>query len=290
MSKEELVEVLNNYSSTFHRIEKSIKKKEDSKLTKFRKNVLPYFVFLSLTLSGLSLWWSFKIYNLGEQYKKSLNSVSLTMDFIHKGKISNSLDDPYLTLDPYDRYPITYQENSGETSEKYLFKYNIESNTIEPIKLNSRTKDETNWKLSISKNSKAKDLQAYIKIKNTSGVFEDILDTKYYSPEIDENYWKSKDEILCIFDPSFVSPKHEYIGIYCLAIIGKNEQSYLTTFITSYGEKIEDRDYSNYFDGIDIFDEYKWSNLIEEKPKLENIKDAAHMTYEKSLQFLKNMR
>lgn len=284
LTKEELTEVLNNYSSSLHRIEKSIEKKNESLITKIRKYILP---FISIIISGFSLFFSISIYNLGEKYKKSMNPVSFEIEFILKGKFSIHKDDPYFTFDPYNRYPITYKKDSGEVSEKYLFKYNNESKSIETIKLYSQSKDITKLNLNMTKESKAEDLQAYIFTKNKLGKFESTLKSSDLSGYKD---LQKKDEILCILDPAFISPEHDYIGVYCLATIGKNDQSYLTTLITSFGNRIEQKDSFYCFDGINLFDEHKWKSMIAENPRLKSIKEQAFLTYEKSLNFLKKMR
>ncbi|WP_429949410.1 hypothetical protein [Enterococcus sp. AZ101] len=287
INKEELVELLNNYSSTFHRIEKSIEKKEDSKLTKFRKNVLPYFVFLSLILSGLSLWWSFKIYNLGEQYKKSLNPITFKLETLMNKKVSSG--DNYLRLDPYDRYPISFDQNTGEINEKYLFKYNVESKNSEPIKLEQRVDDDTKIDLNTSKNSKTKDLQAYIQIRNNSNNFNGSFYDKLYS-NLDNKYLENKDEILCILDPSTVDPTHKYIGIYVLAMVGKNDKLYLYTFMKKQSDNFDKEDIFYYFDGLNLFDEHAWKTILQDHPEFNESKEMAYNTYNKSLEFLKNNR
>lgn len=283
--EKEIVEVLKNYSSYFDRIEKSIEKKEESAQAKFRKYVLPYFTLLSIFLSIFSLCWSIKIYNLGEEYKNSLNPISLKMDFIAKLKISPSVDSEYFPLESHDRYPITYDKNNGEISEKYLFKFNVDANKIESIKLKSRQDDKFEFDISLSDNSKVEELQAYIQVKDTSGNFDYVK-----KPLEDKDYWESVDEILCIFDPSFLPPSKPYIGIYCLALIGKNDQVYMTTLLTKWGGKIKEKDVFYKFEGIDLYDEYRWLEIANNNSDIANSKEITRKTYEESLHFLKNIR
>ncbi|WP_423253497.1 hypothetical protein [Melissococcus plutonius] len=273
-------------NSCLRDIQNSLKRNPEGKIKKFTKNILPY---ISIILAIISLIFSIRIYQLGEQYKLSLNEINYDIKLSPKSKLASSeSDNNYLTSYPYDRYPIVYKKKSGLITERYLFKYNQENNSSEPIKLSVKTKEDKKLTLNSTQNSSAKDLKAFVMKKNHNNKFEPFLDSEEYPPK----FWNKYDEILFVLDPALITQTHEYVGIYCLVMIGKNEKFYITTLITKWSKNFKSNDIFYFFSGIDLYDEAKWQDIIDKNKdfNFKPIKDQAIKNYEKSLVFLKNKR